>query len=83
MTELTAKYRMVFGNAMGQEVLADILVNRLKFGCYLGEALGDIALYNAAIGILNMAGIIAKGNGLEIIKALQTVTPKKQKEVAK
>lgn len=76
MTELTAKYRTVFGSAIGQEVLADILVNRLKFGCYLGESLGDIALHNAAIGILNMVGVIAKGNGLEVIKALQTISPK-------
>lgn len=76
MTELAEKYRAVFNTPMGQEVLADILVNKLHFGCYLEKNVGDIALNNTAIAILSTLGIVSKGNGLEVIRSLMTVTPK-------
>lgn len=77
MTELTEKYRTVFGTPTGQEVLADILVNELHFGCFLNEALGDIALNNAAIGVLSKMGIVTKGNALEIIRSLMNISVNK------
>jgi len=76
-TDLGDKYRLVFDNPLGQEVLADILINKLHFGCYLQEALGDIALNNAAIEILSTLGIVAKKNQLKIISSLMAINPVK------
>ena len=75
---LKEKYRNVFlKNEIGLEVLGDIL-KRLKFGCYLDEALGDIALYNIGIEILGMLKIIQPGNEHNLIMSLANVTPKKE-----
>jgi hypothetical protein len=76
--QLKEKYRMTFlVDEIGIEVLGDIL-KRLKFGCFLNEALGDIALNNAAIEILGMLKIIEPGNERNFIMSLANVTPKKE-----
>lgn len=72
---LRAKYRLVFGEGVGREVLADILTRKLRFGNYLSEALGDIALHNAAIEILGMMGVIGRDRGLDVINGLLTIAP--------
>jgi len=83
MTELTAKYRMVFGNAMGQEVLADIM-SMTHFGCTLNaENPQQIGEYNVGIAIMAKMGIFSFDTKGEVIKMLQTVTPKEKKEASK
>ena len=75
--DLKEKYQLVFNSPIGQEVLADILVNKLNFGCYLKEALGDVSLHNAAIAILSEMGIVEVGNGEQVIKALMVISTRK------
>jgi hypothetical protein len=76
MTELTAKYRMVFGNAMGQEVLADIL-SMTHFGQTLNpENQAQIAEYNVGVAIMAKMGIFGRGTKLDVIKALGNISPK-------
>lgn len=76
--QLSEKYRLTFlKDEIGITVLGDIL-KRLKFGCYLNEALGDIALNNVSIEILGMLKIIQPGNERNFIMSLANVTPKKE-----
>lgn len=76
--QLREKYRLVFlKDEIGIEVLGDML-KRLKFGCHLNEALGDIALYNVAVEILGMLKVIQPGNERNFILSLANVTPKKE-----
>lgn len=83
MTELTAKYRMVFGNAMGQEVLADIL-SMTHFGNTLNaDNPQQIGEYNIGIAILAKMGVFSRGTKNQVIKALGAVTPNEKKEEVK
>ena len=76
MTELMAKYRLVFGNAMGQEVLADILT-MTHFGCTLNsDNPQQIGEYNIGIGIMAKMGVFSRETKSEVVKILATVTPK-------
>jgi hypothetical protein len=80
MTELTAKYRTVFGGALGQEVLADIL-SMTHFGNTLNpENQAQIAEYNVGIAILAKMGIFSIGTKNQVVKALGAVTPNEKKE---
>ena len=81
MTELMAKYRLVFGNAMGQEVLADILT-MTHFGCTLKTEI-QMVEHNLGTVILARMGIFSEETKEEVIKALLVVTPKEKKEATK
>lgn len=76
MTELTAKYRQVFKNQIGKDVLADIL-KMTHFGATLNSANPQqIGEYNVGIAILAKMGILSPETKEDVIRALQTVTPK-------
>ncbi len=76
MTELMAKYRMVFGNAVGREVLADIL-SMTHFGQTLNpENQAQVAEYNVGMAIMAKTGVFSKGTKLDVINALSGITPK-------
>ena len=59
--DLRPKYRSLFGNTdMGQEVLADILVNFCSLGSYLDpENKENIGAYNVGISILSRLGVFS------------------------
>lgn len=80
MSELQDKYRMVFNSPVGQEVLADILINKLNLLIFLKNDLADVALNNAAIEILGMMGIVTRDSGVEIIRSLMTINKSKKTE---
>ncbi len=80
MNELTAKYRSVFGNSYGQDVLADILV-LTHFGCFITTEVERIE-YNIGMAILSRMGIVSPETKEDVIRALMSVTPKK-KEASK
>ncbi|MFA7463198.1 MAG: hypothetical protein WCY59_08665 [Anaerovoracaceae bacterium] len=74
MNELMEKYRLVFGNPVGQAVLADIL--RMT---HFGETLNSsnpqqIGEYNVGIAILAKMGVLSRETQDDVIRALQTVS---------
>jgi hypothetical protein len=76
-SDIVAKYRLTLLSGTGMEVLMDILVNFCHFGCYL-ENEKDVAQYNIGVSILSRCGIISKGNEAEVVKALCSVSPKRE-----
>lgn len=75
MTDLTAKYRAVFGNVMGQEVLADIL-SMTHFGNTLNpDNPAQIAEHNVGIAILAKMGVFSKETKRDVVKALAAIIP--------
>lgn len=79
MNELMAKYRLLFGTSLGQDILSDILSLT-----HFGETLNPdnpamIAEYNVGVAILAKMGVFSFGTKGDVIKALQSVTPKTRK----
>jgi hypothetical protein len=73
MTELTAKYRMIH-----PDVLADILTMT-----HFGQALNadnpqQIGEYNIGIAILVKMGVFSKETKGDVIRALQSISPKEK-----
>ena len=79
--EFRAKYRTVFGNSIGQDVLADILL-MTHFGCFLTTETERLE-YNIGMALLSRMGILSPENRENVIRALMSVTPKEKKEVVK
>lgn len=78
--ELMAKYRSVFINQKGLEVLSDIL-----FMCHFGDTLKDEHMldeYNIGVGILAKLGIFSEGTRLDVVSALASVSPKPKEPTA-
>lgn len=69
--ELSAKYRLVFGNNIGMEVLADILT-MTHFGASLKT---DIQMYEHNLGVLILAkmGVFSADNRMDVVKSLMSV----------
>ena len=75
--ELMEKYRKVFGSPIGQDVLADILT-MTHFGETLDAGnLHRVAEHNLGILILAKMGVSSHETKLDVIRALQSVTPSK------
>ena len=84
MTELTAKYRTVFGTAIGQDVLSDLLVNFCEFGVFLDpHNVEQVARHNVGTSILSRMGILSTETREQVIRALMAVVPKDKKEASK
>ena len=78
MNELTAKYRMVFGNSMGQEVLVDIMT-MTHFGQTLNaDNPQQIGEYNVGMAIMAKMGVFSRETKGDVIKALSVITPKEE-----
>lgn len=78
MTELMAKYRLVFQSAIGQDVLADIL-GLTHFGQTLNpDNPAMIAEYNVGMAILAKMGVFSKGTKGDVVKALMVISPHKE-----
>jgi hypothetical protein len=78
MTELTAKYRMVFGNSMGQEVLADILSMTHFGGMLNADNPQQIGEYNVGMAIMAKMGVFSRETKRDVIKALSVISPKEE-----
>jgi len=75
--ELMEKYRKVFGSPMGQDVLADILT-MTHFGETLdANNLHRVAEHNLGILILVKMGVFSNDTKMDVIRALQSITPSK------
>ena len=77
LTELQAKYRMVFSDTFGRDVLSDILME-----CHYGDHLdinnpAQIAVHNVGTMILAKMGIYSENTRNDVINALLSVRPKK------
>jgi hypothetical protein len=71
--DIKAKYRVLFGSEIGQEVLSDILINFCNFGCFLDSDKERIE-YNVGINILSrMKVFTSQVNKKDIITALYNV----------
>jgi len=72
---LQHKYREVFLNSLGQQVLADILML-----CHFGATLNpdnyvQVAEYNVGVVILSRLGILGPGTLSEVIGSIAHITP--------
>ena len=80
-SELMAKYRHVFLNPMGQEVLTDIL-SELRFGCTLDpENTLQVCQHNVAVVLLNKIGILAEGTLHDVVNAFAGISPKEEETI--
>ncbi|MBU0599085.1 hypothetical protein KKF61_08955 [Patescibacteria group bacterium] len=69
------KYRSVFLNSIGREVLLDILT-MCHFGCTLDfENPAAISEYNVGITILHKCGILAGGTRPDVLRSLSGISP--------
>lgn len=75
--ELMDKYRAVFCSPFGTEVLADILT-MTHFGETLdANNLHRVAEHNLGILILAKMGVFSHETKMDVIRALQSITPSK------
>lgn len=76
MSDLSDKYRKVFGDPIGREVLADILTMT-----HFGETLNPdnpvkVSEYNVGIAILAKMGVFSAGTRPDVVNALAAISPK-------
>ena len=77
--ELMAKYRLVFGNPIGQEVLSDILT-MTHFGQTLNpDNPANVAEHNVGVAILANMGVFSRDTKMDVIRALSAVVPNNDK----
>ncbi|MDD2657202.1 MAG: hypothetical protein PHD04_00890 [Candidatus Pacebacteria bacterium] len=80
MKELTAKYRITFGNPIGMEVLADFL-DTTHFGVTLNpDNPVQIAEYNVGVATMAKLGIFSSGTKEAVIRALMAIVPSEAAE---
>ena len=73
--KLIEKYRKVFFNPLGFEVLADVLA-QCHFGCTVNpDDKVQVAEHNVGIMILSRCGVFAPGTMKDVILALSAVQP--------
>ena len=71
--DIKAKYRVLFGSEIGQEVLSDILINFCNFGCFLDGEKERIE-YNVGVNILSRLKVFtSQVNKKDIIQSLFNV----------
>ena len=74
--ELKAKYRALFLSDMGQDVLADILVEFCHFGVFhVGGNAEQDGAYNVGISIMSRMGILEPGMDKDLVRAMCATAP--------
>ena len=77
ISNINDKYTVVLGSPVGQDVLADILVNLCHFGCTLDpDNRVQVAEYNVGVAIMARMGIYGPNKLNEVVRALCGVAPR-------